>query len=433
MAVNNLRRTLNLVRDLNANGDVVDASLSDSPDVVPSLDFPSITSVHPTANLSSGDLVFLVGSNFGKYANVTLISNTGVETVAGNVTFNSTSNVTFTWPLGAGAADLNPYDLRLKIRSTGLSNASFNSANGLAATHFQGSVSGYSSGGYNGTSRENTIDKFPFSSDGNASDVGDLTLARNGTAGQSSTSSGYSSGGLNPGSSPTRVNIIDKFPFAADGNATDVGDLTTHRNILAGQSSTSSGYSSGGRNPAFTPNDLNIIDKYPFASDTNASDVGDLTVDRRGVTGQSSSVSGYTSGGSVVNTIDKFPFASDSNATDVGDLTVARSNPAGQSSFVSGYGYTSGGLDPGSSPNRVNTIDKFSFSSDGNATDVGDLTVGRSDVAGQSSTLSGYSSGGYDGTSQLNTIDKFPFSSDGNATDVGDLTVARYGTAGQQV
>jgi hypothetical protein len=37
------------------------------------------------------------------------------------------------------------------------------------------------------------------------------------------------------------------------------------------------------------------------------------------------SVSGYTSGGSPTsNVIDKFPFASDTNATDVGDLVQAR-------------------------------------------------------------------------------------------------------------
>jgi hypothetical protein len=50
-------------------------------------------------------------------------------------------------------------------------------------------------------------------------------------AGQSSTSSGYTSGGA----SPTLVNTIDKFPFAADGNATDVGDLTQSRHRAAGQ------------------------------------------------------------------------------------------------------------------------------------------------------------------------------------------------------
>ena len=62
----------------------------------------------------------------------------------------------------------------------------------------------------------------------NATDVGDLTIARTGPDGQSSTTSGLylwrpDSGGrwLN------MVNTIDKFPFAADGNATNVGDLTT--------------------------------------------------------------------------------------------------------------------------------------------------------------------------------------------------------------
>ena len=91
------------------------------------------------------------------------------------------------------------------------------------------------------------------------------------------------------------------------------------------------GYTSGGYADAYS----NVIDKFPFASDTNATDVGNLTVARYGVAGQSSSTYGYTSGGktaAVTNVIDKFPFASDTNATDVGDLTVARYYAAGQSS-----------------------------------------------------------------------------------------------------
>jgi len=56
------------------------------------------------------------------------------------------------------------------------------------------------------------------------------------------------------------------------------------------------------------------------------------------------------------------------------------------------YGYTSGGhVDP----DCQDVIDKFSFSSDENATDVGDLTVARYSVAGQSSSTCGYASGGY--------------------------------------
>ena len=78
---------------------------------------------------------------------------------------------------------------------------------------FQGSVSGYSSGGVPTPSNGNVIQKFPFSSDGNATDVGDLTQARYGAAGQSSSTSGYTSGRA------AATNTIDKFPFATDGNA----------------------------------------------------------------------------------------------------------------------------------------------------------------------------------------------------------------------
>jgi hypothetical protein len=57
--------------------------------------------------------------------------------------------------------------------------------------------------------------------------------------------------------------------------------------------------------------------------------------------------------------------------------------------------------------------------------------VARFYVAGQSSATYGYTSGGNTG-SNSNIIDKFSFSSDGNASDVGDLTVARAYVAGQQ-
>ena len=146
---------------------------------------------------------------------------------------------------------------------------------------------------------------------------------------------------------------------------------------------TVSGYTSGGRDPV-----SNVIDKFSFAADANATDVGNLTVGRYSPAGQSSDVSGYTSGGSTPassNVIDKFPFATDGNATDVGDLTQARSRGVtGQSSIVYGYGYSSGGF----APPIVNTIDKFPFATNANATDVGDLTAVTYDAAGQSSTVS---------------------------------------------
>jgi hypothetical protein len=299
---------------------------------------------------------------------------------------------------------------------------------------FQGTNFGYTSGGGSAPAyftAQNVIDKFSFSSDGNASDVGDLTVARYQLAGQSSSTNGYTSGG----SQPAFSNIIDKFPFSSDGNATDVGDLTVTTRELAGQSSTLSGYTSGGYG---TPGLQNTIVKFPFTSDANATDVGDLTVARQYVAGQSSTTSGYTTGGASsigawpttqATTIDKFPFASDANATDVGDLSVAVVSSAGQSSSENGYNTGGRNATPGSISYNFN-IDKFSFASDASSVDIGNATVGRYRVTGQSSTLAGYTTGGY--SPVRNVIDKFPFTSDANATDVGDLTVARASSAGQQ-
>ena len=104
--------------------------------------------------------------------------------------------------------------------------------------------------------------------------------------------------------------------------------------------------------------------------------------------------------------------------------------PSGGGFQGSNFGYTSGGDLHPNSPRWSNTIDKFPFASDANATDVGDLTIARSGSCGQSSTVSGYNSGGNDG-SQTATIDKFPFSSDGNSTYAADLTKTNWNGAGQ--
>ena len=302
-------------------------------------------------------------------------------------------------------------------------------ASSPSPTQAQGSTSGYTSGGSN-TGFLNTIDKFPFTSDGNATDVGDLTAVKNAVTGQSSSTNGYASGGWR-GPSPGNTNVIEKFPFSSDANATDVGDLTLARSGASGQSSTDNGYTSGG----FAPGSTNVIDKFPFASDGNATDVGDAQFGGGYTAGQSSADNGYISGRyPATNVIDKFPFSSDTNATDVGDLTVARFSASGQSSADNGYssGGSTGPVD------HFNTIDKFPFASDANATDVGDLTGVRRNTAGQSSTASGYVSGGNtspapNGGATYNIIEKFPFASDGNAADVGDLTVARNAVTGQQV
>ena len=289
-----------------------------------------------------------------------------------------------------------------------------------------GTIAGYTTG------RSTTIDKFPFSVDNNATDVGDLSQGRQQLAAQSSPTHGYSSGGYSGSSPPpTKRSVnIDKFPFSVDTNATDVGDITAsggHQGAT-GQSSLIEGYTSGGYTSPGVYH--NIIDKFPFATDTNASDVGDLTVGRYAISGQSSRTHGYTSGGQISgtsNVIDKFSFVTNSNASDVGNLINSLKGPMGNSSEVNGF--VSGGND---GSNRIANIQKFPFATDTNAVNTGDLTQSRVNGAGQSSDVNGYTSGG-DIPAEVVTIDKFDFSINNNATDVGDLTQARKFVAGQQV
>ena len=277
----------------------------------------------------------------------------------------------------------------------------------------------------------NVIQKFPFSSDTNASDVGDLISARAGASGGASSSNhGYASGGMvMPGFAV--INEISRFPFASDDNAADVGDLTRFLWTKANQQTSSHGYANGGYSPdGGGYNDGN--EKFAFAASANATDVGDLTQARNGAAGQSSETHGYTSGGTSPtvpdgNVIDKFTFASDGNSTDVGDLTQGGRDAAGQSSST--HGYTSS-----RSTSPLLTIDKFPFASDVNAADVGDLlNNSQSWGAGQSSSTHGYYSGGQHPTPDVGAaIQKFPFSSDANSADVGDLLTIIIGGEGHQ-
>jgi hypothetical protein len=76
-------------------------------------------------------------------------------------------------------------------------------------------------------------------------------------------------------------------------------------------------------------------------------------------------------------------------------------------------------------------IDKFSFSSNGNATDVGDLAFGTNGNCGQSSIDNGYSSGGYNAEA-TKAIQKFSFATDGNASSSAELTEDAKSSTGQQ-
>ena len=244
----------------------------------------------------------------------------------------------------------------------------------------QGATYGWVSGGNQGspgspTGAQNTNQYFPFASESNATDASDMTIARTYPAGCSSSTHGYCSGGQ-----PNNSNIIDKFQFGTTNNSTDVGDLATGLHAAGGAESTTHGYVFGGTTSGSTGNNLDTIQKFSFSSDGNASDSGaDLTQNAAYVDGSSSATHGYRHGGQNIpggggqtweNRIDKFPFASSANATDVGDLSPTNHGAAGVSG--TNHGYACGGRDQPEST-YYNQIQRFSFSSDGNATDSADL------------------------------------------------------------
>ena len=293
----------------------------------------------------------------------------------------------------------------------------------------QGSNYGYCVGGLSQSSPPNVlsdvVDRYSFTSDGNASDVGNLTSSAYGGYGHSSLTHGFYMGGY---VTPSGDTSIQSFAFASGGNTVDTGaDMLSGKYYGASCHTATHGYNVGGANVPSV--ELNVIARYAFASASNEVDVGDKTITTRACSGASSETYGYSCGGQPASgpysdVIDKFRFGSSANATDVGNLVTGEKRNAGQSSTTHGYASSVGGT--------VYTIVKWTFASDNNATSVGNILTRSAQSPGAScSTTYGYNHGGaYPG---VNIIDKFPFASDTNSTDVGDLTVGRGYTFGGNI
>lgn len=295
---------------------------------------------------------------------------------------------------------------------------------------FPGTTFGFTSGGNDGANRITNIDKFSFSTEGTATDHGDLNTARNNIAGNSSKSDGYVAGG-NPG-----LTSIEKFSFSGTAvSSTLVGDISKNIYSQGAASTEYHGYlSSLGDGPIST---FGHLEKFRFSSDVTGIHSADLAVNASyyARTGHSSSSHGYFSGGYYVGyrtNIERFPFSNDNNSVLVGNISPARAYAAGQSSLT--HGYTSGGITLSPISPRRNEIDKWSFANDTtSSSNVGTLDTARSSSAGVSSTTNGYTMGGSEPiVSRL--VDKFPYANPFvSAIDVGDLFIAKSTHAGHQV
>lgn len=202
-------------------------------------------------------------------------------------------------------------------------------------------VSGYSVGGYNPLA--NTVDKYSLTADGNATSVGTLNQTTGYAMGATNSQEyGYLNGAY-PGYGQTDM---QRMSFASEGASVALtGTVLPGAGMGSGGLMTPTyGYHAGGRTSPYT----NVIQKFPFASDDGASDVGDLSRAKAYVAAAPSETDGYVFGGinpgsppSPMNDIDKFPFASDTNATNVASLatgmSLANANAGKDAAFVT-YG-----------------------------------------------------------------------------------------------
>ena len=234
---------------------------------------------------------------------------------------------------------------------------------------------GYVSGGSpnGGTTGNFSVDEFSFAA-GATRTMSGVTLngAGNGKqncSGHSSLTHGYTAGGYGT-NSPQGIGI-DKWAYSSSSAAADWGDLLTTKYNAAAHTSSTDAYASGGH-LGFGLSNTTGVETFSLANSNSTTTHSNLTSapnSRR--VGSNNSTHGYTSGGGSTNVIDKYAFASNANATDHGNLSTNREANSGCSSTTSGY-YLGGAH--GSVP-FGKTIDKFLFASTTTATDHGDLTT----------------------------------------------------------
>ena len=312
-------------------------------------------------------------------------------------------------------------------------NTSFEWVSGtFTPTYVAPNLAGYTAGsayGYDvgGSVANSGINRYPFTADTDATDVGELIDTSHSVyegTGTCSTTYGYVAGGNQPPSSTPYSNNILRFPFTSpEGVAGDVGELTYLTRLscqgisdIAG----SYGYNVGNLS-APTRSTMN---RYPTVSPGNATDVGELATGRQWGAASSSETVGYVIAGEIpadTDTIEKFPFASNSSSTQPATLLAVNRSQHGHQGQT--HIYVSGGI------SNADVIQKFTYAADTPATDVGELANPNSMHGGTSATSGfGYLTAGYPTNVR---IEKFSMISDGGSSSVGNLAGSnRYRTQG---
>jgi hypothetical protein len=265
----------------------------------------------------------------------------------------------------------------------------------------------------------NTIQFVNIQSFGNAQDFGDLTSIRSQLGAVSSKTRAISCGGGNDTPADySHVNTCEFVTIATTSNTTDFGDLTVSRTPYKATSNDTRGIIFGGY---AHPSNLNTIDFITIATAGNATDFGDEMDKSRAGGSCSSTTRGIVAGGfPYTNRISFVTIATTGDAQDFGDLLNSAYGIAGVSNNTRGV-FGGGGNSPNSA--ATNVIQFITMASTGDATDFGDLnTTEKVGSKGNSNSIRGIFSGGYDGATFVNSISAITIATTGDAVDFGDIS-----------
>ena len=258
---------------------------------------------------------------------------------------------------------------------------------------------------------------------GNATDFGNLSLARYYVRGTASSTRGIFAGGTVPGAV---TNTIDYVTIASNGGASDFGDMSINRNGIAVFGNQTRGILAGGYTTP-TNTQTSIIEFVNIANVATTSDFGTLSEKREIMAGFASPTRGIIAGGAqgatVTNLTADIQFvtlATGGDSQRFGELRRLRYRLPGASNSTRGL--TFGGRYPGQ--NGIDEIDFITIATEGNAQDFGDLRVALHESGALASSTRGINFGGETAPASgalLNVIEYVQISTGGDAADFGDL------------
>ena len=259
------------------------------------------------------------------------------------------------------------------------------------------------------------ISYITISSLGNAIDFGTLTVGRSNPGCVSSEIRGVWAGG----ESPSNVNTIDYNTLASGGAGADFGDLASVHRYKAGCGSSTRGLFGAGSTPGAT----NVIEYVEISTTSNAFDFGDLIGDNSLNSGALSSPTRGVFCDGQVSSEQQMQFvtiASKGNAITFGSGLY--NGGSGNGDALRSCSNSIRGLNAGAG--QTNIISYITIATTGNASDFGDLTIGRYGIGAAASKVRGIFYSGWSPTI-VNTIDYVNIASTGNAQDFGDATQPR--------